>query len=883
MPGTSYVGHRFGSYEIVALLGVGGMGEVYRAEDTTLGRQVAIKLLPEFWLSDPDRHARFDREARLLASLNHPNIGSIYGVAESDGVRALVLELVEGDTLADRIAAAPGGLPLDEVLTIGRQVAEALEAAHDRGIVHRDLKPANIKITPEGRVKVLDFGLAKALGAGETGSELSHSPTITVAGTRDGVLLGTAPYMSPEQARGKVVDKRADIWAFGCVLYEMLTGARAFDGRDVTEALASVIRGEPDWRALPADTPAALHTYLRRCLYKEQRERIRDIGDVRLALEGAFDVSPTAPAVRSGISFTTATLAVAVALATGAGIATLMGRVGNQPAVTDAPELRLQVVTRPGSDAYSFALSPDGLSLAYVAPGDAAARPPQLWLRALERGEERALAGTEGAEFPFWSPDGQSVGFFAAGSLHRLDLASGIVRTLAPAPQPRRGAWHPDGTIVFGPASVGPLRRVSADGGTVTEATALLPGQSNHRWPVFIPGTRQFLLFALGTRDARLYRGSLDSTTVERVAIDVDSEVAFVSPTDILFARQGALWTQRLDADRRGAEGDMTPIASAFLMDGTTTGRSALSASATGSFVYRSADAAKQLTLLDRTGRETGVVGPADAAQMILEAVSPDGRTLALSRTVSGNADVWLMDRLRGEVRRITTHEAVDGASVFSPDSRRLVYMSDLRADVWDMYEIATDGTGEPRLLLESGEQKNSQDWSRDGRHILYMSQSPKTGWDVWALPLVGNRQPFSVATTAFNEFSARFSPDGRWVSFSADDSGRMEVYVQSFPARGPRMLVSAGEGRNARWRSDGRELFYLAPGNRMQTVEVDTSGPQIIVGVRRPLFEVPWPFGQFHPLPGGQQFLFDRTIGDPPPLTMVLNWKRPTPPRAPR
>ena len=873
---TPLVGQRLGPYEILALLGVGGMGEVYRARDTVLGREVAIKILPELWLDDPDRRARVDREARVLASLNHPNIGGIFGIEASGPVRALVLELVEGDTLADRIAGAQGrGLEIADAVAVARQIADALEAAHDRGVVHRDLKPANIKITPQGRVKVLDFGLAKADDERGRGSELTHSPTQTIAGTRDGVLLGTAPYMSPEQARGKDVDKRTDIWAFGCVLYEMLTGRRAFDGRDTTEVLASVIRSEPDWRALPADTPPVLQTYLRRCLHKEPRGRIQDIGDMRLALEGAFDVPRTASGVTRGHRLKAASLAVAGVIA-GAAIAVTWGRSLMQPA-SSAREMRLQVVMRPGADAYSFALSPDGASFAYVAPGDPADsrdRQVRLWLRSLASGEERLLAGTDGAEMPFWSPDSRSLGFFAGGSLKRLDIESGIVRTLARAPQPRRGAWHAGGTIVFGPASVGPLHRVSDTGGAVADATALLPGQSNHRWPVLIPGTRDFLLFALGDRDARLYRGSLDTTAVVRVPIDVDSEVAFVPPRDLLFGRQGALWTQRLNANGTGQDGEMSPIASAFLVEGSLTGLAALSASSVGSFAFRSASASRQLTWLDRSGREAGVIGAPDAAQLSIEDVSADGRTVSVSRNVNGNVDLWLMDRARGDVRRLTSDPAVDGASVFSPDGRRLVYMSDRKADVWNMYEVATDGTGAETPLLESGEQKNSMDWSLDGRYILYLSQSPKTGWDVWALPRFGDRQPISVATTPFNEVEARFSPDGRWVAFVSDEPGRPEVYVQPFPGPGAKRPISAGAGRTPRWRGDGAELFYRSLDDRLMAVSIDTRGPRIAASAPRTLFAIPWPFTRYYPAPDGQQFLFDGTVADPPPITVVLNWK---------
>ena len=509
-------GERLGTYEITGLLGAGGMGLVYRAHDTTLGREVALKLLPDRWLADPDRRARFEREARLLASLNHPNIGSIYGVHEGDPsqgsglpVKALVLELVEGETLADRIAlqalpsASRRGLPVDEVVRIASQVIDALEAAHERGIVHRDLKPANIKITPEGRVKVLDFGLARAMGGTGSGPQIANSPTITVAGTHDGVLLGTAPYMSPEQARGRTVDKRTDIWAFGCVLYEMLTGAPAFTGDGVTEVLANVIKVEPDWTVLAADVPSALRLCLRRCLQKDLRQRFHDVADVRLAMEGAFEQPtrdhgspPLDRSPRPRLAYTGWVIAVA-AIAGAFAIVTFAPRT---PA--DVPETRLEIVTPPAADPLSLAISPDGRSVVFQAGQD----PPMLWLRPLDSLEARPLAGTDGGQYPFWSPDSRSVAFTTGGELKRIDLASGLVRTLA-----RRsfagGTWSVDGTILIG-SVIGPLYSVQADDGTVKQATTLLERQTSHRWPQFLPDGR-FLFFTLGPPDVQgVYLGS---------------------------------------------------------------------------------------------------------------------------------------------------------------------------------------------------------------------------------------------------------------------------------------------------------------------------------------------------------------------------------------
>ena len=867
---VSMVGQRLGPYEIEALLGIGGMGEVYRARDTTLGRPVAIKILPELWTADPDRRARFEREARVLASLNHPNIAAIYGVEQADGGRALVLELVDGDTLADRLSAYRDGLPLLESLEIARQITEGLAAAHEREIVHRDLKPANIKITPEGRVKVLDFGLAKTAGPGSSGeSGLTQSPTLTAL-TQNTVLLGTAPYMSPEQARGKPVDRRTDIWAFGCVLFEMLTGRRAFPGSDVTETLAHVITREPDWHALPPGTPPRLEAVLRRCLQKDPRERLHDISDVRLAMEGVFDAADIAPAPSRASQgrWLVAGLAVG-ALAAASAVLALRPR----PADVLAAEMRLNIDIAGEID---FALSPDGRHVAFVGAGPTdRQRAQQLYVRSLDNEETRLFSGTDGAWLPFWSPDSASIAFFADGDLKRVDIASGFVRTIARAPNPRGGAWHDDGTILFG-ASVGPLSRVPASGGTIVEATALISGQSNHRWPVFAPGGRQFLLFVLGTPDVRgLYRGSLDSTKVERV-MESDSKAVFLSDRTILLAGQGALWAQRLRDDLAGPDGEMLPVAPRVLVHSTMNGWSGISASATGSFTYRSSSHTTQLVWIDRAGRQIGTLGAPDPAQVATSHLTRDDETLALRRTLSGNTDVWLMDRERGVPRRLTFDRAIDGEPVVSPDGTRMVFVSDRKSNVWDMYEKPTDGSGAERLLLENGQHNNPRDWSADGRYLLYGTQNPETDFDLMALPMDGPATPIVVSATRFEEVHGRFSPDGRWVAFDSTESGRSEVYIQPFPGPGPKIQVSAGGGLFPRWPRT-EELFYSSTDGRIMSVMLRQQAPNRIAVTSRELF--PLPRGapaRFEASSDGQRFLIELPLTDSPPLTIVLNWKAP-------
>ena len=815
-------GDSLGPHRILEFVGAGGMGEVYRARDSRLNRDVALKVLPEAFAPDPGRLARFKREAQALASLNHPNIAAIYGLEVSESGPALVLELVEGPTLANRIARAP--VAVDEALTIAKQIAEGLEAAHSQGIVHRDLKPANIKLRPDGMVKILDFGLAKALDPVEAGSVISDaSPIMSPVMTRSGVIIGTAAYMSPEQARGKAVDKRTDIWAFGCLLYEMLTGVQPFGGDGVAEVLANVIKAEPDWTALPVDTPRALRVCLRRCLHKDPRERIHDIADVRLAMDGAFelpsddiDYGRLARPSRTRVAYA---VWAAAALGISAAVVAVVMSAGRAPA--ELPETRLEIVTGRTDSPASLAISPDGRGVVF----QASQGPPRLWLRLLESDQARPLMGTEGGQQPFWSPDSRSVGFFADGVLKRIDLASGFVRTLANAPQPRRGAWNRDSTILFGAASVGPLYRVSADSSVVTPATNLSPGQTSHRWPQFLPDGRRFLFFALGAADVRgVYLGSLADQSASRVS-DRESAYAFLPPAHLLFARQGALWARSLNREYTRAEGEFLPVASKVLVGSTALGFGAFSASSAGSIAYRASAGEQQLVWLDRSGRSIAAVGQPDDTQIDVNDLSPDGRTVAVQRTVDGNMDAWLIDTGRGASRRLTFDPATDGELVFSPDGSRVVYATDGKADVYQMYEQPSDGTGGLNLLFESDENKNPQDWSSDGRYILYASQNSMTGSDLWALPLFGERKPIEVARTPFREFEGRFSPDGHWVAYESTETGRAEIYVQPFPGPGPKSQISVGGGAYPRWRRDGLELFYLAPGKQLMAVSIAQRG----------------------------------------------------------
>jgi serine/threonine protein kinase len=879
------VGQRLGVYQFQALIGRGGMGEVYRARDTRLGRDVAMKILPRLFTSDPDRLARFEREARVLASLNHPHIGAIYGLEDADGVRALVLELVNGETLADRIARGP--IPLNEMLTIARQMADALEAAHEKGIIHRDLKPANIKITPDGGVKVLDFGLAKAASCDAAPADLTQSPAMTVGGTREGVILGTAAYMSPEQARGKPVDKRADIWAFGCVLYEMLTGRPAFKGESISDVLAKVIEREPDWTALPASTPPRLRELLRRCLRKDLKTRLQSIGDTRVQIEelisGATEETATTVATqpRAQRSARFALIVAALSLVITAALAVpatlYLRRVVPEPFPT-----RFEIPTPPTSDPVSFALSADGRQLAFVATSEGASR---LWVRPLDQVTAQPLAGTEGASYPFWAPDGRAIGFFADGKLKRIDLGSGGPQVLADASSGRGGTWNRDGVLVFAPTPGGVMMRVMATGGTPVAVTRLAPGQAGHRWPQFLPDGRHFLFFAGRQPDQGVYVGTLDGGEPTRV-LAADTAAVYAPPGALLWVHQGVLVAQRFDPAREVVNGEPIPVAQAVGLDDGVF-RGAFAVSATGVLAHRAGRGERrQLGWVDRAGVAQGTVGPPDEDGLSSPELAPDGRRVAVYRTVQGNTDVWLIDIGRDVPSRLTFDASIEASPLWSPNGRRVVFAS-LRNGAFDLFEKAASGAGDEQPLLVTGEPKTPMAWSSNGQFLLYGMQHPKTGADLWALSLAGDRKPFPVVQTPVDEMAGQFSPDARWVAYESNESRLVQIYVRPFPGPGsPRQMSTAG-GRQPRWRPDGKELFYVAADARLMAVPIGVGAdPQTLeVGAPVPLFRTRLASGA-NILVGPQskpqyavasdgRFLMNMAVegATAPPITVVLNW----------
>jgi Tol biopolymer transport system component len=906
MAAKSLEGQRLGPYQITSRIGAGGMGEVYRARDARLGRDVAIKILPRIFSSDPDRLARFDREAQMLASLNHPHIGAIYGVEQSEGVPALILELVEGPTLADRLATGP--IPLAESLGIARQIADALEAAHARGIVHRDLKPANIKITPEGSVKVLDFGLAKAVVRDEAARDLSPGPIVTTGDTRDGVILGTPSYMSPEQARGLPVDKRTDIWAFGCVLYEMLTGQTVFGGETLSDHIAAILERDPDWTALPVTTPLSIRRLLRRCLEKELGRRLPDIAVARLEIDdatgdpgGAAEAAATVtPRSRDRVwrSATAAAVVMAlVAIAFAAWSAMRPSPMAAPITFTLPPPEGLRYLAIYGA----LSLSPDGRTVAFVAMdatrrfADAETSPGALYIRSLGSQEVRRLSGTDGAFSPFWSPDGRFVGFVAGGNLKKIAVAGGPPVTLAEHAT-GRSAWSAQGVIIYNRSDDATgLYRIPDNGGPPTRVTELdrSGDESGHVYPMFLPDGRRFL-FLGGNKDrakSAIYLASLDSQTRTRL-IDVYSQPDY-APGFLLYQRGGAVMAHPFDEKQGRLTGDAVPIAEGVDTD-TINGRAAFSVSASGALIYRSGPAtggSGRLTWFDRSGKALGTV--AENGFYRYPRVSPDGRHVVV--TFSQDAvgmDLWQIDLARGVPTRTTFHPGDDfWPSVWSPDSQRVVFSSSrTHKDVFDLYQQSATGAATAELLWQSGESKSPSGFSPDGR-ILLVDRVMRSGQvqqsDMWALPMTGDRKPFPLIETAFGEHSAVFSPSGRFIAYVSNDSGVRQVYVQPFPPTGARVQLSSGNGSSPMWTSDGRTVLYstvdetstrtFVAETAFMAVDVTTTGSTVRAGSPRMLFlqrHIGGGLNKFAVDPSGQRFLLvvpDQNVF--PPITVVLNW----------
>jgi Tol biopolymer transport system component len=822
-------GTRLGPYEVTAQIGAGGMGEVYRARDAKLGRDVAIKIIPDLFERDSERLARFEREAQLLASLNHPGIAHVYGFEQSAGRTALVMELVEGATLADRIERGP--LPIDEAVPIARQIGEALEAAHELGIVHRDLKPANIKVTPDGIVKVLDFGLAKSLGPASAASvgQASVSPTITSpAMTAQGIILGTAAYMAPEQARGRPVDRRADIWAFGCVLFEMLTARRAFTGADISETMAAVLRAEPDWAALPPDTPPSIRRLLTRCLRKDPKERLQHVGDARLELSAADEASigRTPLYQRRGSRAFAAAAPVGAAIVSGVAVWLAMSDGPDSP----APPTRFAITLADAVLTSPIAIAPDGRTIVYSAVRGGVT---QMYRRALGQFEATAIAGSEGGEAPMVSPDGQWVGFVAGEKLMKVPLTGGAPVTLADAPAFGGAHWTGDDRIVFGSQAPVRLAEVSGNGGRARTIAEPTPGVRFFNDPHVLPGGRAILyssisLAGLGSAHVGLV---VPETGEQRVLIESASQARYLASGHLAFVRDRTLWTVPFDRERLALTGEPQPTSIAVWSY----------AAAAGTFASVPAPPLRTaLVWVDRQGRRTPVTH--DERVYRYPRLSPDEtRVAVVVEAGNGQADLWMLDPRRGSMTRLRTGgRNVDPA--WFPDGTRLVFSHVDSAGERDLYVLSTAGGGAPERLLQRPAAQSQSAWSPDGTVLLFVDERGAIeGNGIWMLrPSEGRAAAF--LETEFNEGAPVFSPDGRLVAYSSDESGPLEIYVRPFSGDAAVAIVSNGGGREPAWSHDGRELYYRTlNGARMMAARVRHAAGRIEVETPTVLFEGPF------------------------------------------
>ncbi len=900
------IGVTLAHYRITGKLGAGGMGEVWRADDQKLGREVALKVLPAEFAADAQRFERFQREARVLASLNHANIAHLYGLesiaseADSDAgsipqapgspisVTFLVMELVEGDDLSERIAHGP--IPSSEVIPIALQIAGALEAAHEQGIVHRDLKPANIKLRPDGTVKVLDFGLAKAWEADAADASLSLSPTMTQHATAAGLILGTAAYMSPEQARGQSVDRRADIWAFGVVLWEMLTGRKLFEGDTVSDVLASVLKEAPSLDELPPEAPAFLRRLVGRCLDKDSKTRLRDIGEARIALArpeedrlpaDVLAAKPETGPWRRRLPWLVVGPAIAAALTLAV---LLFGRTAPEPQVirfeTPPPENgRFHLAPdNPGP----VAVSPDGTMLAYS--GRTADGVVQLWVRALDESRARALPGTENAQYPFWSPDSRRIGFFSIGKLRVIEAAGGPPLALCDTGDGKGGSWGPNGMIVFSPSYNSPIHKVAEAGGESVAVTEFDTERrdNSHRHPRFLPDGNHFLYMA------RSASGSGEGHAVMVGSLDgSENRLLFRAPTAVeiasghlLFVRDRTLMARPFDADKIEFTGEPFPIAEtvALLPPGTVIG--IFSASQNGVLAYQTGDGSDgsyRLTWRNREGNELGVVGePASYDEVHL---IPGGElaAVALEEDNAGTGDVWLVDLRRNLFSRFTFEPGYEYGLTPTPDGRALIFSTE-RGGGYILVKKDIGGSGEGQTIYESETEMYPNSVSSDGENLFFYRAGKNTNYDIWVLPLSGEADAYPFIETVFIEFGAMISPDGRWLAYASDESGSPEIYVTAFPDRGRKWQVSTNGGQTARWNPNGREILYHASDGALVSVPVEAREGGLLIGEATPLFNtMVQPFGSllWAVTDDGERVLAMETMSEEeaPNLSVVVNW----------
>jgi eukaryotic-like serine/threonine-protein kinase len=944
-------GTQLGPYEIIGPLGVGGMGEVYRARDSKLGREVALKVLPAAFSADADRMARFRREAQVLASLNHPNIAGIYGLEDgtlqddkphavhldpnsssrapvvSGTPPALVMELVEGPTLAERLRLRR--IELEDSLPIARQIAEALEAAHDRGIIHRDLKPANVKIRPDGVVKILDFGLAKAVQGDPASSDLQNSPTISHMTTMAGTILGTAAYMSPEQAKGKTLDRRTDVWSFGCVLFEMLSGKQAFSGETSTDILADVIRGEPPWPELPANTPARLAELLRRCLQKDTKQRLQAIGEARIAIEQTLaeltvvanssieSMAAAAASAAGAPPSATATGASAISTAAASGFShpasvaipappsksTLPVILAFLFAVLAAwfaynyfshlPKPAPAIVTQilpPDGETFALTgnyagppvLSPDGRYLAFVSTDEAGVH--RLWIRPLSETKLQLIANSDGATEPFWSPDSRSVGYFAAGKMYRVEITGGSPRAVTDAINARGGSWSPSGTILYTPNTALGLRTVADSGGTgqplgKPEPDSHIP---NRRWPQILPDGQHFICFARAdvAAESGVFAGSLDGSP-PKLVLHNDSSAIYAAPGYLIFVQGGVLMAQKFDTRTLSVSGQALPLAQHAEVNAIIY-RSIVTAADNGLLVYGTGSGAQgsyTIQWTDRTGKVLGTVG--DPAEYSDPRISHDGTKLAVSiDTGEGGNNIWVYDLIHGTRNRVTFGNGVSSGPTWSPDDKTLIFSSGARGR-FQMYQQPADGSGQARPVTGSDNMEVNAFSSADGKYVAFTV--PNTGSSfsqIWLLPLAAGGKAAPFIQGNYDVLSAAISPNSKWLAYTSNETGHNEVYVVPLAGGPGKWQVSSAGGFGPRWSGKGDEISYISPDGDLMLASIKPTNNSLIIGNVTKLFHVgqnsAFNIFRYDFAPDGKRFLV-MTVGSqahPDPLTVVSNWQ---------
>lgn len=878
MSDTLYPDTIIGQYSVVSKIGEGGMGEVWRARDTKLGRDVAIKVLPVAFSTDAERLRRFEQEAQAAGALNHPNILVIFHIGTHEGAPYIVSELLEGETLRDRMAGA--ALPQRKALDYGLQIARGLAAAHEKGIVHRDIKPDNVFVTNDGRVKILDFGLAKLTGAADAQSQ-TEVPTRKV-NTDPGTVMGTMGYMSPEQLKGQPADHRSDIFSFGAILYEMLSGKRAFRGDSTAETISSILREDPPELSETNKTISpALERVVNHCLEKNPEERFHSASDLGFAIEalsGSATLSGSTTTIlaalpaakrkrRELVAWTAAVLCLLLAIALGL----LYFR--RTPA-EERPMRFVIALPEKATDISVPVISPDGRTVAFLASFEGKRF---IYARPLDSLTAQRLAGTDNATFPFWSPDSHYLAFFTDNKLKKIEATGGSPQTLCDVRSPGSGTWNRDGVILFG-AENAPIQRVSASGGTPTPALKLDESrkETGHYSPSFLPDGRHFLYesWVTTSEDSGIFVTSLDGSD-RKLLLKNDSNAIYAAPGFLVFARETTLMAQPFDAAKLQFTGEAVPVTEQVVFTGQYS-YSNFSISDNGTMVFSTGSISnRQLVWFDRQGESLGPVGPPGEYNDIV--LSPDEKRVATQRILNGNSDIWLLDLARGVPSRFTFDAVTDDDPVWSPDGNTIVFSS-TRSGRFDLYRKVSSGAGNEEVISKSEADKEGTDWSGDGRFILFDQAGSNGGTDIWILPLAGDGKPSLLLQSPFSEHQGHFAPDSKWFAYTSNESGRDEVYVQSFPPSGGKWQVSTGGGAQPFWRHDGKELFYIAPDRKLMAVDVtlgstfETSAPKTLFQTQVIRYEAP---NRYLVSRDGQRFLINSPVEElsQTPVTVILNW----------